>query len=140
DYDVDEQGHPYVVMEYLNGPSLMQRLAVDRHLPLEEVLRNVPRLCSAFQVAHAAGVVHRDIKPGNIVGHEYASGEYVYKVVDFGLAHMREAPGDVRLTMAREFLGTVVYASPEQLRREQTDARSDLYSFGAMVYELLSGH
>jgi serine/threonine protein kinase len=140
DYDVDAQGHPYLVMEYLNGPSLMQRLAVDRHLPLEEVLRIVPRLCSAFQVAHAAGVVHRDIKPGNIVGHEYASGEFVYKVVDFGLAHMREAPGDVRLTMAREFLGTVVYASPEQLRGEQTDARSDLYSFGAMVYELLSGH
>jgi serine/threonine protein kinase len=140
DYDVDVQGHPYLVMEYLNGPSLMQRLAVDRRLPLDEVLRIVPRLCSAFQVAHAAGVIHRDIKPGNVVGHEYASGEFVYKVVDFGLAHMRQSAGDVRLTVAREFLGTVVYASPEQLRGEPTDARSDLYSFGAMVYELLSGH
>lgn len=97
DYDVDAQGHPYLVMEYLNGPSLLQRLAVDRRLPLDEVLRVVPRLCSALQVAHAAGVIHRDIKPGNVVGHEYASGEFVYKVVDFGLAHMRQAPGDVRL-------------------------------------------
>lgn len=139
DYDVDEQGHPYLVMEYLNGPSLMQRLAVDRRLPIDEVARIVPGLGGALHAAHTAGVVHRDIKPANVVGHEYASGELVYKVVDFGLAHMRAAAGDLRLTRAREFLGTVLYASPEQLRGEPTDARSDLYSFGAMVYELLTG-
>lgn len=139
DYDVDGQGHPYLVMEYLNGPSLLQRLAVDRRLPVDEVLRIVPPLCNALQVAHAAGIVHRDLKPGNVVGHEYGSGEFVYKIVDFGLAHLRAAPGDVRLTMAHDFLGTVVYASPEQLRGQPTDARSDLYSFAAMVYELLTG-
>lgn len=140
DYDVDEQGHPYLVMEYLNGPSLMQRLAVDRQLPIDDVMRIVPGLCGALHTAHMAGVVHRDIKPANVVGHEYASGELVYKVVDFGLAHMRETAGDLRLTRAHEFLGTVLYAPPEQLRGEPTDARSDLYSFGAMVYELLCGH
>lgn len=139
DYDVDGQGHPYLVMEYLNGPSLLQRLAVDRRLPVDEVLRIVPPLCNALQVAHAAGIVHRDLKPGNVVGHEYGSGEFVYKIVDFGLAHLRAAPGDVRLTMAHDFLGTVVYASPEQLRGQPTDARSDLYSCAAMVYELLTG-
>ena len=139
DYDVDVQGHPYLVMEYLNGPSLLQRLAVDRRIAVDEVRRLVPLLCGAFQVAHAAGVVHRDIKPANIVGHQYGSGEFVYKVVDFGLAHMRETPGDLRLTMAREFVGTVLYASPEQLRGEPTDARSDIYSLGATVYELLTG-
>lgn len=139
DYDVDEQGHPYLVMEYLNGPSLMQRLALERRIPVDEVLGLVTTLCGAFQVAHDAGVVHRDIKPANIVGHRYGSGEFVYKVVDFGLAHMRETPDDVRLTRAREFIGTVLYASPEQLRGERTDARADLYSFAATVYELLTG-
>src|SRR5690606_32626998 len=62
DYDVDADGHPYLVMEYLNGPSLLQRLAVDRRLPLDEVLRIVPTICSALQAAHGAGIVHRDIK------------------------------------------------------------------------------
>ncbi len=139
DYDVDAEGHPYMVMEYLNGPSLMQRLAVDRRLPLDEVLRVVPTICSALQAAHGAGIVHRDIKPGNVVGHEYASGEFVYKLVDFGLAHLRATGDDQRLTRAHDFLGTVMYAPPEQLRGQPTDPRSDLYSLAAMVYELLTG-
>src|SRR5690606_1915870 len=98
DYDVDTEGHPYLVMEFLNGPSLMQRLAVDRRLSLDDVLHIVPPLCNALQTAHAAGIVHRDIKPGNVVGHQYASGELVYKLVDFGLAHLRAAADDARLT------------------------------------------
>ncbi len=139
DYDVDGEGHPYLVMEYLNGPSLMQRLAVDRRLALDEVLRIVPPLCSALQTAHATGIVHRDIKPANVVGHKYASGEFVYKIVDFGLAHLRAVSDDQRLTRAHDFLGTVTYAPPEQLRGQATDPRSDLYSLAAMVYELLTG-
>lgn len=139
DYDVDAEGHPYLVMEFLNGPSLMQRLAVDRRLSLDDVLHIVPPLCNALQTAHAAGIVHRDIKPGNVVGHQYASGELVYKLVDFGLAHLRAAADDARLTKAHDFLGTVTYAPPEQLRGQPTDARSDLYSLAAMVYELLTG-
>lgn len=140
DYDVDEQGHPFLVMEYLNGPSLLQRLAVDRRLPVQEVLDIACPLCSALQLAHDAGVVHRDLKPGNVVGHEYTSGKFVYKVVDFGLVNVREIAGALKLTMERQFLGTVAYASPEQLRGEKVDARSDIYSFCAMLYELLTGH
>ncbi|MGI8671314.1 MAG: serine/threonine-protein kinase [Luteitalea sp.] len=139
DYDVDDQGHPFLVMEYLNGPSLLQRLAVDRRLPVPEVLDIACSLCSALQLAHDAGVIHRDLKPGNVVGHEYVSGQFVYKVVDFGLVNVREIAGALKLTMERQFLGTVAYASPEQLRGEQVDARSDIYSFCAMLYELLTG-
>lgn len=139
DYDVDRQGHPFLVMEYLNGPSLLQRLALDRRLPVTEVLEIAGHLCSALQLAHDAGVVHRDLKPANVVSHEYTPGRYVYKLVDFGLANVREIAGALKLTMERQFLGTVAYASPEQLRGEHVDARSDVYSFSAMLYELLTG-
>ncbi len=139
DYDVDASGHPFLVMEYLNGPSLLQRVALDRQLPVGEVLDIAIPLCSALQLAHAAGVVHRDIKPANVVSHEYMPGHYVYKLVDFGLVNVREIAGALKLTMDRQFLGTVAYASPEQLRGEQVDARSDIYSFTAMLYELLTG-
>ncbi len=139
DYDVDAQGHPFLVMEYLNGPSLLQRVALDRQLPVPEVLEIAGNLCGALQLAHDAGVVHRDLKPANVVSHEYTPGRYLYKVVDFGLVNVREVSGAQRLTMDRQFLGTVSYASPEQLRGEPVDARSDIYSFSAMLYELLTG-
>ena len=139
DYDVDAQGHPFLVMEYLNGPSLLQRVALDRQLPVEEVLDIAGALCGALQLAHTAGVVHRDLKPANVVSHEYMPGHFVYKVVDFGLVNVREIAGALKLTLDRQFLGTVAYASPEQLRGEVVDARSDIYSFCAMLYELLTG-
>ena len=139
DYDVDAAGHPFLVMEYLNGPSLLQRLAVDRLLPYEEVVDIAAPLCSALQLAHDAGVVHRDLKPANVVSHEYMPGRYVHKVVDFGLVNVREIAGALKLTLDRQFLGTVHYASPEQLRGEEVDARADIYSFCAMLYELLTG-
>ena len=140
DYDVDAQGHPFLVMEYLNGPSLLQRVALERQLPVDEVLDIAMSLCSALQLAHDEGVVHRDLKPANVVSHEYMKGRFVYKVVDFGLVNVREIAGALKLTMERQFLGTVAYASPEQLRGEKVDARSDIYSFSAMLYELLTGH
>ena len=139
DYDVDAQGHPFLVMEYLNGPSLLQRVALDRQLPVEEVLDIACNLCGALQLAHEAGVVHRDLNPATVVSHEYTPGRYVYKVVDFGLVNVREIAGELKLTLDRQFLGTVSYASPEQLRGDAVDARSDIYSFCAMLYELLTG-
>ncbi len=139
DYDVDAQGHPFLVMEYLNGPSLLHRVALDRQLPVAEVIDIATALCGALQLAHDAGVVHRDLKPANVVSHEYTPGRSVYKVVDFGLVNVREMAGALKLTLDRQFLGTVSYASPEQLRGEQVDARSDIYSFSAMLYELITG-
>jgi serine/threonine protein kinase len=140
DYDVDAQGHPYLVMEYLNGLSLQQRLAVDRRLDVGEVLTLAGPLCAALQFAHQAGIVHRDIKPANVVEHEYAPGARTCKVVDFGLAHLHEPAGATRLTGTHDVLGTLAYASPEQLRGEPVDARSDIYSLAVTLYELLTGH
>ena len=139
DFNVDQQDHPFLVMELLNGRSLKEEIADRGRLPLAEVQTIVPALCGALQFAHSLGVVHRDLKPANIVGHEFTPGERVYKIVDFGLANIRESADETRLTGPHEFLGTIAYASPEQLTGGSIDARSDIYSLGAVVFELLTG-
>ena len=83
-------------------------------MTLAEVQAIVPALCTALQFAHDLGIVHRDLKPANIVAHEFAPGQRVYKIVDFGLANLRDTE-ETRLTGPHEFLGTIAYASPEQL-------------------------
>jgi serine/threonine protein kinase len=139
DFNVDAAGWPYLVMELLNGLSLRQELAEQGPLELARVQRIMPPLCTALQMAHDRGILHRDLKPANIVGHRFESGEVVYKVIDFGLANMRAAGDETRLTAAHHFVGTLSYASPEQLRDHPLDARSDVYSLGAVVFELLTG-
>jgi serine/threonine protein kinase len=138
DFNVDEQDHPFLVMELLNGPSLKDEIQQRRRLTLADVQAIVPSLCSALQFAHDLGIVHRDLKPANIVSHEFAPGQRVYKIVDFGLANLRDTE-ETRLTGPHEFLGTIAYASPEQLTAAPIDARSDIYSLGAVVFEMLTG-
>lgn len=138
DFNVDHEEHPFLVMELLNGRSLRDEIAALGRLPLSEVQDVVVQVCGALQFAHDAGVVHRDLKPANIVAHEFAPGQRVYKVVDFGLANIRES-GDTRLTGPHEFIGTVAYAAPEQLTGAVVDARTDVYSLGAVVFEMLTG-
>jgi len=139
DYCLDERSHPFLVMELLNGRSLKDEIASRGRLPLPEVQTIVAQVCAALQFAHDAGIVHRDLKPANVVAHEFAPGERVYKVVDFGLANMRDS-GETRLTGPHEFIGTVAYASPEQISSHVVDARTDIYSLGAVVFEMLAGH
>ena len=81
---------PYLVMELLSGPSLEDEIAARGRLDPADVQRIIPRICSALQLAHASGVVHRDLKPANIVAHDYPGGDRVYKVVDFGVANLRQ--------------------------------------------------
>jgi serine/threonine protein kinase len=138
DFNVDDEDHPFLVMELLNGPSMKDELAAKGRMSLAEVQAIVPSLCAALQFAHDLGIVHRDLKPANIVAHEFAPGQRVYKVVDFGLANLRETQ-ETRLTGPHEFLGTIAYASPEQLTGAVVDARSDVYSLGTVVFELLTG-
>jgi serine/threonine protein kinase len=126
-------------MEYLNGPSLKDELASTGPFELDRVRRFVPPLCSALQLAHDRKIFHRDLKPANLVSHRYDSGEIVYKIIDFGLAGIRESAGAVELTQAGHFLGSLTYASPEQLQGEALDWRTDIYSLGVVVYELLTG-
>ncbi len=90
DFAVTADGQPYLVMEYPNGPSLRDLLASGGPMPIADLQQIVGPLCGALRLAHDAGVVHRDLKPGNIVSHRFESGEVVFKVIDFGLASLRE--------------------------------------------------
>jgi serine/threonine-protein kinase len=138
DFNADDQDRPFLVMELLSGPSLKQELAARGAMTLDEVQAIVPPICSALQLAHDRTIVHRDLKPANIVAHDFTSHDRVYKVVDFGLANIRDTT-ETRLTAAHQFIGTLSYASPEQLTGASVDFRSDIYSLGAVVYELLTG-
>lgn len=139
DFDMPGDADPYLVMELLSGPSLRDEIAVRGRLELADVQRIVPAICAALQLAHANDIVHRDIKPANIVAHEYEPGVRVYKLVDFGVANLRQTTIETRLTDAHQFIGTVTYASPEQISGREVDARSDIYSLAAVVFEMLTG-
>ncbi len=139
DFNIDEQDQPYLVMEYLNGPSLAEELRERERFDLGTAQHVIRVVGGALQLAHSMGLVHRDLKLQNIVSHRYQSGEVVYKVIDFGLVTLRAGADDTPLTAAHEFLGTVAYAAPEQFGGAPADARSDQYSLGVIAYELLAG-
>ena len=134
-YDTGENEHgvPYIVMEYLAGRTLRAVLHDEGRLPPERALEIAADICSALDVAHAAGIVHRDIKPANVM--LTPSGEV--KVMDFGIA--RAAADTSAMTQTAAVIGTAAYLSPEQARGEHVDGRSDLYSTGCLLYELLTG-
>lgn len=138
DFAIGPTGDPYLVMEYLNGPSLRDELAAHGPMDPLKVHRIIGPICGALQLAHDRRILHRDLKPANIVSHRYESGETVYKVIDFGLANVL-ADADGEETHAAGFMGTVIYASPEQLQGEELDCRSDIYSLAAVVFEMLTG-
>jgi serine/threonine protein kinase len=138
DFSIAPDGQPYLVMEYLNGPSLRDELATNGPMALPRVQAIVTELCSALQLAHDEGIVHRDLKPANVVSHTFATGETVFKVIDFGLSNLR-AESETRLTQAHQFMGTLQYAAPEQLQGEEAGPQADIYSLGAMVFEMLTG-
>jgi Tol biopolymer transport system component len=142
-YDVgDHGGAPFLVLEFLEGESLADRL---RRGPLsaDQALDLAAQVADALATAHAAGIVHRDIKPGNL----FVTRRGDAKVLDFGLATHVEAPreddetraGPAPLTRAGTTMGTVAYMSPEQARAEGVDGRSDLFSLGVVLYEMLTG-
>lgn len=132
-YDIGEdRGVPFIVMEYLAGPSLAALLGQAVHFPFAEAAAVVIQLCSALEYAHRNGVVHRDIKPGNII--RLADG--TVKLTDFGIARMIGGPGRGD---ARAGAGTPGYMSPEEIDGGRVDARSDIFSAGVILYELLTG-
>ncbi len=139
DFNIDAEGQPYLVMEYLNGPSLAEELKVRERFDLGTVQHLLDTIGSALHLAHTSGIVHRDLKPQNIVSHRFDTGEVVHKVIDFGLVTPKRNAESTRLTQAQEFLGTVAYAAPEQYTGAPPDARADQFSLGVIVYELLAG-
>jgi serine/threonine protein kinase len=126
----DAEGLPYLVMPYVRGPSLQRRLDADGPLAVVEILRIAVQAASGLAAAHAQGLVHRDVKPANIL---LADGVERVKLTDFGLAR---AADDASVTKTGMIAGTPQYMSPEQARGESVDQRSDLFSLGSVLYAM----
>jgi tRNA A-37 threonylcarbamoyl transferase component Bud32/tetratricopeptide (TPR) repeat protein len=124
-----EQQTPYIAMEYLDGESLEKAIANQTNLPLALKIGHVVRICQALEFAHKNRVVHRDVKPANIM----VNSEGVVKVVDFGIARLM----DFSRTNASLMIGTPAYMAPELFRKKKADARSDIWAVGVTFYELL---
>lgn len=152
-HDVGEfQGRPFLVMEFLEGQSLRDRIAGEP-LPIVELMDLAVQICEALKAAHAKGIVHRDIKPGNI----FITASRQIKILDFGLAKRsgearpvakatvsaaeeQTATGTgITVTRPGGITGTLAYLSPEQARGEEVDSRSDIYSFGVVLYQMATG-
>jgi tetratricopeptide (TPR) repeat protein len=131
DIDTADDGQLFIVMGYCNGPTLKQRLE-SGPLPIDEALDIATQVADGLAKAHGSGVVHRDIKPGNVILTEDG-----VRIVDFGLATFVDA---LQLTVQGSTIGTAAYMSPEQVRGEQADARADVWALGVVLYEMLTGH
>jgi serine/threonine protein kinase len=131
-YDLgDQDGNPYLVMEYLEGEPLDKMIATKRELSMVEKLGFIIQCCTGLNYAHQRGIVHRDIKPANLM--VLKNGDC--KIVDFGIARV----GDNSLTRTGQVVGTITYMSPEQINAQVVDGRTDIFSAGVMLYELLTG-
>ena len=128
-------GLPAIAMELARGGTLHDRLKRQGPLPIVDAVAAVLQMIDGLEAAHAAGVLHRDIKPANC----FVTPEGTVKIGDFGLSVSTLARGESLLTAAGSVMGTLAYASPEQLRGEELDVRSDIYSVGATLYHLLTG-
>ena len=128
----EEDGHLYLVMRYVSGTDLAGLLKANGGLEPERAARITAQVAEALDAAHTAGLVHRDIKPANVL----LAGDHIY-LSDFGIT--RAVDSGTRLTDSGQWLGTVDFCSPEQLRGERTDARSDVYALGCLLYATLTG-
>ncbi len=135
-YDLgDEDGVPFIVMEYVSGEPLDKLIASGRHISIIEKLSIIEQVCAALGYAHHRGVVHRDIKPANVIVQQ----DGVAKLVDFGIARVQGSSSEGGLTRTGNVIGTIHYIAPERLRGKPFDGRSDIFSTGIMLYYLLAG-
>jgi serine/threonine-protein kinase len=135
DVDFDEEGQPFLVMESLHGESLHDLLARERALAPMRALRLAMQVASALEECHQAGVVHRDLKPQNLLVLSSSRGEDFAKVLDFGIARLPSA----RAGSTARLAGTPPYMAPEQIRGEPVDGGADIFALGVILYECLCG-
>jgi serine/threonine protein kinase len=126
---------PFIVMEFVNGRTLKEVLAQEQRLQPRRALETIADICAALEFSHRHGIIHRDIKPGNVMITQ--NGQV--KVMDFGIARAL-ASGATTMTQTSAVIGTAQYLSPEQARGESVDARSDVYAAGCVLFELVIGH
>jgi len=132
-FDVGEEaGRPFIVMEYVEGETLGDELRRERRLPPERVIDVARQCCAGLACAHAAGLVHRDIKPQNLL----VTADGAVKIADFGVAH---ALDQTRLTLTGSIVGTARYLAPEQTVSTRVTGAADVYALGVVMYELLTG-
>ena len=136
DFGTTVSGMPFMAMELVDGEPLRGLMTREGALPIDQALTLIDQVCASLEEAHAAGIIHRDIKPENIML-DRLTGDLTARVLDFGLARL--ATGDDRITQTGEVLGTPVYLAPEQARGGPTDARTDIYQLGVLLYHLLAG-
>jgi eukaryotic-like serine/threonine-protein kinase len=146
-YDFSEGrsvGPAYIVMEMVNGPTLRAVLQKERRLEMMRAVHLISEICAGVGAAHRQNIIHRDLKPDNVI---VVPPDVVYlqddkekiKVLDFGIAKLRDQTPDQALTQTGSVMGTPYYMSPEQCRGDELDSRSDVYSLSAMLYEMLTG-
>ena len=128
------EGRPYMVMEYVEGGDLRQRMTSEQPMPLEETRSVLRDVCTALEFLHTEGILHRDLKPENIL----IDDQGVAKVIDFGIAVPLAETGQV--TRTGQIMGTLDYIAPEQRYNHPIDERADQYSLGVLAYEMLTGH
>jgi serine/threonine-protein kinase len=139
DFGHSEEGRPYIVMEYVKGPSLRGVLANEGAFTLPRTLNILAQMANALVAAHAGDVIHRDLKPKNIVLTTHRDRIDYVKMLDFGLAKIVGKVTTTGPTQEGELLGTPKYMSPEQCKGQEVDHRTDIYSLGVVAYELLAG-
>lgn len=140
DVDVTE-GVPFLVMDLLQGQSLQRKLSTEGRFGVDQALGYVQQILTGLQAAHDRNIVHRDLKPDNVFITKGHNGEELLKILDFGIAKVKQAAGQKgNLTQPGAVMGTPEYMAPEQAySADQVDARSDVYSVGVMLFEMLSG-
>jgi len=131
-YDAGEhEGHFYIAMEFVEGETLQKVLHAERTLEPERIIEFSRQICAGLDLAHSNGVIHRDVKPANVM----VGANRVVKIMDFGIAKSAA----VGMTSAGQVLGTPTYMSPEQVKGKTLDGRSDLFSYGVILYEMVTG-
>jgi serine/threonine-protein kinase len=139
DFGVARNSLPFVVMEYVTGPLLSTQINADGRIAVHKALPILIQICDAMAYAHDQGIVHRDLRPENVFLVEHEGRADVVKIVDFGVAKNMKSPAQKALTEEWELLGTPEFMSPEQILGRDIDSRSDIYSMGCLMYNVLSG-